>query len=86
MKRVLFLLVSAFIAGTTFASNLTKEVVSRVSKDEVVLSDNQNQTLILEKASDAMQLNQWHYSHSSHASHSSHVSHRSHSSHYSSRF
>lgn len=86
MKRVLFLLVSALFAGTAFASNLTKEVVSRVSGDEVVLSDNQNQTLILEKASDAMQLNQWHTSHSSHASHSSHSSHRSHSSHYSSRF
>ena len=78
MKRVLFLLVSALMAGTAFASNLSKDVFVKVTKN-AVSNIEQGQAHILEQpSSEQVQVN----SHQSHRSHSSHSSHRSH---YSSR-
>ena len=37
MKRVLFLLVSALVAGTTYASNLSKDVIANVYKIREIL-------------------------------------------------
>ena len=76
MKRVLFLMVSAFMACTTFASNLGKDVIAKVTNNDVVNITKQGQTLILEQPmSGQVQVN----------SHQSHRSHSSHRSHYSSR-
>lgn len=76
MKRVLFLLVSAFMACTTFASNFGKDVIAKVTNNDVVSVTKQGQTLILEQSmSGHVQVN----------SHQSHRSHSSHRSHYSSR-
>jgi len=36
MKRVLFLLVSALLAGTTYASNLSKDVIAMVTNSHEV--------------------------------------------------
>ena len=83
MKRVLFLLVSALLAGTTYASNLSKDVIAMVTSIHVVSLTEQGQSLILEQPVNVQTEANGHYSHSSHSSHSSH---RSHSSHYSSRF
>ena len=83
MKRVLFLLVSLFIAGYSYAADFGKDVVSKVTNSNETSITEQHQSLILEQAANLqMEVNR-HYSHSSHNSHSSH---RSHSSHYSSRF
>jgi hypothetical protein len=76
MKRVLFLLVSAFMTCTAFASNLSKDVIAKVTNNDVVSVTKQGQTLILEQPmSGQVQVN----------SHQSHRSHSSHRSHYSSR-
>lgn len=83
MKRVLFLLVSALLAGTTYASNLSKDVIAKVTNSNEVSITEQGQSLILEQPVNVQNQANTHYSHSSHSSHSSH---RSHSSHYSSRF
>ena len=84
MKRLLFLVVSVLVAGATYASNVSKEIIANVtSNGEVSISEQQNQELILEQPADLQLKTNWHYSHSSHRSHSSHSSHRSH---YSSRF
>lgn len=80
MKRALFLLVSAFIAGTSYCSNLASSIVS--SKESEVEAKSE-QSLVLEQAGPNDADANWHYSHSSHRSHSSHTSHTSHSSHYS---
>ncbi|MBQ0047449.1 MAG: hypothetical protein KBT33_08050 [Prevotellaceae bacterium] len=86
MKRVLFLVVSAFLAVTSSFASVTENVVSSISErkaTEMIKKQVNNGTeLVLDMASNiASQLN-GHYSHSSHRSHSSHSSHRSH---YSSR-
>ena len=86
MKRVLFLLVSALIAGTTYASNLSKDVIAKVTNSSEVSISEQGQSLILEQPVNVQMQANGHYSHSSHSSHRSHSSHSSHSSHYSSRF
>ena len=86
MKRVLFLLVSALLAGTTYASNLSKEVIAKVTNSSEVSITEQGQSLILEQPVNVQTQANGHYSHSSHSSHRSHSSHSSHSSHYSSRF
>ena len=76
MKRVLFLLVSALMTCTAFASNLRKNVIAKVTNNDVVSITKQGQTLILEQPmSGPIQVN----------SHQSHRSHSSHRSHYSSR-
>lgn len=83
MKRILFVLVSAFLAGTSFATNLSKDIVAKVSNNNETSVNQQGQNLILEMPTSVSTNADWHYSHSSHSSHSSH---RSHTSHYSSRF
>ena len=80
MKRFLFLFVSALLAGTTYASNLSKDVIAKVTNSSEVSITEQGQSLILEQpVISRLNANQ-------HGSHVSHSSHRSHSSHYSSRF
>ena len=70
MKRVLFLLVSALMTCTTFASNLSKDVIAKVTNNDVVSIAKQRQALILEQPmSGQVKVN----------------SHQSHRSHYSSR-
>lgn len=86
MKRVLFLLVSALLAGTTYASNLSKDVIAKVTNSSEVSIIEQGQSLILEQPVNVQIQANGHYSHSSHSSHRSHSSHSSHSSHISSRF
>ena len=49
MKRVLFLLVSALLAGTTYASNLSKDVIAKVTNSNEVSITEQGQSLILEQ-------------------------------------
>ena len=86
MKRVLFLLVSALLAGTTYASNLSKDVIAKVTNSSEVSITEQGQSLILEQPVNVQMDANGHYSHGSHVSHGSHGSHGSHSSHYSSSF
>ncbi len=84
MKRFLFLVASVLVAGVTYASNVSKEIVANVKSDsETSISEQMNQGLILEQPADLQMKMNTHYSHSSHRSHSSH---HSHSSHYSSKF
>lgn len=76
MKRGLFLFVSALMTCTAFASNLSKDVIAKVTDNDVVSITKLGQTLILEQpTSGQVQVN----------SHQSHRSHSSHRSHYSSR-
>ena len=76
MKRVLFLLVSAFMTCAMFASNLSKGLIAKVTNNDVVSITEQGQALILEQPMNGQaQVN----------SHQSHRSHESHRSHYSSR-
>lgn len=83
MKRVLYLLVFALLSGTSFATNLSKDIVAKVTNSREVLEEQQNQSLILEQPlSTQLNANQ-HYSHGSHGSHGSHSSHASHVSHFS---
>ena len=86
MKRLLFLFVSALLAGTTYASNLSKDVIAMVTNRSQVSITEQGQSLILEQPVNVQTQANTHYSHSSHSSHRSHSSHSSHSSHYSSSF
>ena len=86
MKRVMFLLVSALLAGTTYATNLSKDVIAKVTNNSEVSVSQQDQSLILEMPTSAQLNANAHYSHGSHGSHGSHASHASHASHYSSKF
>ena len=86
MKRFLFLFVSALLAGTTYASNLSKDVIAMVTNSNEASITEQGQSLILEQPVSGRMDANYHYSHSSHVSHGSHGSHGSHVSHYSSRF
>jgi len=76
MKRVLFLLVSAFMACTAFASNLSKDVIAKVTKNDVVSITKQRQVLILEQPMSGQVRVNGHQSHRSHSSHRSHYSSR----------
>ena len=76
MKRLLFLVVSAFIAGAGYCTSVGEKIVAKATNSDSQFEQQQEQTLILEQASADFNLL---------ASHSSHSSHRSHSSHYSSR-
>ena len=84
MKRALFLLVSALLAGTTYASNLSKSMIAMVRNSNEVSITEQGQSLILEQPLNVQAQANQHFSHGSHGSHCSHSSHRSHSSHFSS--
>lgn len=86
MKKLLFFVVSAFLAVTSSFASVTNDVVSSISENKatsmIKKQVNNESALVLNLASNVdAQLN-GHYSHSSHRSHSSHSSHRSH---YSSR-
>ena len=48
MKRFLFLFVSALLAGTTYASNLSKDVFAMVTNSSEVSITEQGQSLVLE--------------------------------------
>ena len=76
MKRVLFLLVSALMTCITFASNLSKNVIAKVTNNDVVSVTEQGQTFILEQPSSENVVLNGHRSHSSHYSHKSHYSSR----------
>lgn len=84
MKRLMFLLVSAFIATTSYCTNASVNIKSMLgSSDETTQIEKQkNQPLVLQKAIDMVKGSlAGHYSHGSHVSHDSHVSHVSHGSH-----
>lgn len=76
MKRVLFLLVSALLAGTTYASNLSKDIVAKVLNRDEVSIIGQGQSLILEQPKCGQIKMNSHESHRSHSSHRSHYSSR----------
>ena len=81
MKRLMFMLVSAFMAATGFAVNVAESISAISSDNESTLIEKQKkQPFVLKKAVDMMKTNI--LGHGSHASHASHSSHRSH---YSSR-
>ena len=80
MKKLLFPIMIAAIAVTSFCTSVGEQIVAKISNNSSYIQ--QQQPLILEQFSAESDLMAAHYSHSSH---SSHVSHRSHSSHYSSR-
>ena len=69
MKRVLFLFVSALLVGTTYASNLSKDVIAMVTSNHMVSLTEQGQPLILEQPVNVQTEANGHYSHSSHVSH-----------------
>ena len=69
MKRLLFLVVSALFAGTTYASNIGKDVIAMVTNSHKVSITDQGQSLILEQSVNAQSQSNGHYSHSSHSSH-----------------
>ena len=85
MKRLMFLAVSAILAGASYFSSVGEKVVAKVMNSDTLIEQQQEQTLVLEQSSADFDLLASHSSHSSHRSHSSHSSHRSHSSHYSGR-
>ena len=82
MKRLMFFLVSAFIATTSYCANATELFTTAFGhNDETAQIEKQKkQPLVLQKAVDMVKS-----SLAGHYSHSSHVSHSSHRSHYSSR-
>lgn len=83
MKRILFLFVSALLAGTTYATNLSKDVIAKVTNNSEISVSQSDQSLILEMPMNSQINADAHWSHGSHGSHGSHASH---SSHVSSRF
>ena len=88
MKRLMFLLVSAFIATTSYCANVSDNIMNVLgNNDETTQIEKQkNQPLVLQKAIDMVKSSlAGHYSHSSHVSHGSHGSHGSHVSHFSGR-
>ncbi len=85
MRKLLFLVMSAILAGASFCSSASERFVAKVTNNDIRIEQQQNQNLVLEQATADFDVLASHSSHSSHRSHSSHSSHRSHSSHYSSR-
>ena len=89
MKRLMFLLVSAFIATSSYCANVTDNIKNVLGNDDETtqIEKQKNQPLVLQKAIDMVKSSlAGHYSHSSNSLHSYHNSHSSHSSHYSSRY
>ena len=85
----MFLLVSAFIATTSYCANASENVINAFGGNDKTaqIEKKKKQPLVLQKAIDMVKSSLvGHYSHSSHSSHSSHWSHGSHVSHYSSRY
>lgn len=88
MKRLMFLLVSAFIATTSYCANVSDDIMNMLGNDDETtqIEKQKNRPLVLQKAIDMVRNPlAGHYSHSSHVSHGSHGSHSSHVSHYSGR-
>lgn len=86
MKKLLFLVISAIIAGVGYCTSVGEKIVAKVTNSDTQIEQQKEQMLILEQttATDEYHLLADHYSHRSHQSHSSHRSHYSHKSHYSS--
>ena len=82
MRKVLFFVVSAFLAATSSFASITENVVSSISDSKATAmikqKVNDGSALVLDLASDVISKVSAHSSHSSHRSHSSHSSHRSH--------
>lgn len=79
MRKILFLVASLFIAGSSFISSASERVssviIGRSATD--VLSEQEDEPLILEKAIGDISIDKLgHRSHSSHSSHRSHYSSR----------
>lgn len=88
MKRLMFLLVSAFIATTSYCANVSDNILNMLGNDDETtqIEKQKNRPLVLQKAIDMVRNPlAGHYSHGSHVSHGSHGSHSSHVSHYSGR-
>ena len=83
MKKLLFLVISAFMAGVGYCSNIGDKVVAKVTNSDIQIEQQNEQQLILETSYADCELVADHYSHYSHRSHTSHTSH---TSHYSSRY
>ena len=79
MRKFLFVIASALIAGATYCTNATSSFVSVIThSNQTEISQQNNQPLILEQApSDQLLASNGHYSHGSHGSHGSHTSHYS---------
>ena len=89
MKRLMFLLVSAFIATKSYCANVSDNIMNVLGNNDgtTQIEKQKKQPLVLQKAIDMVKSSlAGHYSHSSHVSHGSHGSHGSHVSHYSSRY
>ena len=82
MKRLMFLLVSAFIATTSYYANVSENIANVFggNNETTQIEKQKKQPLVLQKAVDMEKR-----SLAGHYSHSSPVSHSSHRSHYSSR-
>lgn len=88
MRKILFLVASLFVASSSFVASAGERVSSAIIGRSTidVLSEQEDEPLILEKATDDVSMDKLALrSHSSHSSHRSHSSHSSHRSHYSSR-
>lgn len=91
MKKIAFVLVSAFLTALAFFANSTQNVFAKVSNngqlqiEQQIKQQLEQQSLVLEQSVDNDGLLARHYSHSSHGSHGSHASHSSHTSHFSGR-
>lgn len=71
MKRLMFLIVSAFIATTSYCANVSDNIMNVLgNNDETTQIEKQkNQPLVLQKAIDMVKSSlAGHYSHSSHSS------------------
>lgn len=81
MKKLMFLAVSAILAGASYCSSVSEKIVAKVTNHDTQIEQQQEQPLVLEQMTTDAKLLAWHSSHSSHVSHGSHGSHGSHSSH-----
>ena len=70
MKRLMFLAVSAILAGASYFSSVGEKVVAKVMNSDTLIEQQQEQTLVLEQSSADFDLLASHSSHSSHRSHS----------------
>lgn len=82
MRKLLFLALSAIIAGASYFSSIGEKIVAKVTNSDTQIEQQKEQTLVLEQFTADFKLLA---GHSSHVSHGSHGSHGSHTSHYSSR-
>ena len=81
MKKILFIAISAIIAGVSFCSSVGEKISTSIFNGNKEIKQRKEQLLVLEASNDECTL----LTSNSHRSHYSHSSHRSHYSHYSSR-